>query len=33
MSDQDDLLAGGGPKMPTLKFEKIGDTHAASSRT
>lgn len=28
MSDQDDLLAGGGPKMPTLKFEKIGDTHA-----
>lgn len=27
MSDQDDLLAGGGPKLPSLKFEKIGDTH------
>ena len=27
MSDQDDLLAGGGPKLPSLKFEKIGDVH------
>jgi hypothetical protein len=27
MSDEQDLLAGGGPKLPTLKFEKPGDTH------
>jgi len=27
MSDEKDLLAGGGPKLPTLKFEKIGDVH------
>jgi hypothetical protein len=27
MSDEQDLLAGGGPKLPSLKFEKIGDVH------
>ena len=27
MSDEQDLLAGGGPKLPSLKFEKIGDIH------
>ena len=28
MSDEQDLLAGGGPKLPSLKFEKIGDVHS-----
>ena len=27
MSDEQDLLAGGGPKLPSLKFENIGDVH------
>jgi len=27
MSDEQDLLAGGGPKLPSLKFEKVGDVH------
>ena len=27
MSDQADLLAGGGPKLPTPKFETVGQIH------
>lgn len=27
MSDEQDLLAGGGPKLPSLKFETVGETH------
>lgn len=27
MSDSIDLLAGGGPKLPTLKFETVGQSH------
>lgn len=27
MSDSTDLLEGGGPKLPTLKFETVGQNH------
>jgi hypothetical protein len=26
MSDSEDILAGGGPKLPAAKFTKVGDT-------